>query len=248
MTKTLEICVDSVTAALTAAAAGADRIELCENLAQGGVTPSAGKIRLAKAALSIPVFVLVRPRPGDFHYSPAEFDLLLLDIEQAKALGADGIVAGLTGPDGELDEDLTARLVAAANPLPLTFHRAFDHLRDPLAAIDTLARLQVVRILTAGGQGQAADQLDQLQRYLDQAAGRLEILAGGGVRPHNIGALTAIPGLREFHSAARMIQPSPVAHYAKAQLGFSEERIQQELKWATVDPEMIRAMKRALTD
>jgi copper homeostasis protein len=243
----LEICVDTVTAAVTAAGAGADRLELCVNLAQGGVTPSAAKIRLTKARVGIPVFVLVRPRPGDFHYSPEEFELLLADIAQAKALGADGIVSGLAGAAGELDAARTAQLVAAAHPLPLTFHRAFDLLRDPLDAIDTLARLGVARILTAGGQGPAANHIGQLQRYLARAGGRLKLLAGGGVRPGNLRQLLAIPGLREFHSAARVDRLSPLGAYAREELGFSEARIRAELDWQEASPEMVREMKRLIT-
>jgi copper homeostasis protein len=246
LARTLEICVDTVTAAQAAAAAGADRIELCENLAQGGVTPSAGKISRAKAVLSIPVFVLIRPRPGDFHYRTTEFDLLLADIAWARQLGADGIVAGDMGPQGTLDEARVAALVAAADPLPLTFHRAFDQLRDPYSAIDTLARAGVARILTAGGLGTALEGKDQIASYVALADGAIKILAGGGVRPHSLEPLLQIPGLEEFHSSARGYASSPLTSYARTFLGFGEERIRQELDWATTDPATVQALKEQL--
>ena len=148
--RTLEICVESVTSALNAQTGGADRIELCDNLHQGGITPGAGKIVLAKKLLHIPVFVLIRPRKGDFLYSDIEFDTLLEDIALARQLGADGIVSGALLPDGNIDLARIRLMLEAAEGLPFTFHRAFDMCRDPLRAIDELAELGVQRILRLG--------------------------------------------------------------------------------------------------
>lgn len=244
MQRTLEICVDTVTSAVAAARAGADRIELCENLAQGGVTPSAGKIRRAVALAGVPVFVLVRPRPGDFLYSDEEFALLLADIRLAKELGAAGIVSGAVGPQGQPDPDRTRQMVEAAGSLPFTFHRAFDHLRDPRASIDVLAGLGVARILTAGGAGTAPEGRENLAHYVEWAGGRLQVMAGGGVRPPNVEALLSIPGLREIHSSARRPYGSPMRNYARQVLGLTEEQAVRELDWAGADPEVVRALKR----
>ncbi|MCB9054118.1 MAG: copper homeostasis protein CutC [Lewinellaceae bacterium] len=244
MSYTLEICCDSVASAIAAARGGANRIELCENLAQGGVTPSAAKIKLAKARLSIPVFVLIRPRKADFLYTDLEFEIMLEDIRQAKALGADGIVSGALNADGTVDEARTREMVEAAGPLPFTFHRAFDMCRDALAAIDILAGLGVNRILTSGQQPTALEGKTNLERFAQYAGRRISIMACGELLPDNIGALLDIDGLTEFHSAARMEVQSQMSYTGEVNMG--DEAVQDEFRWQEVDEGLVRGMRHVL--
>lgn len=204
----LEICCDTIASAITAAQHGADRLELCDNLSAGGVTPSAGSILIAKRKLYIPVFVLVRPRPGDFCYSEDELAIMLADIAEAKKLGADGIVSGALLPDGRIDRAATARLIAAADGLPFTFHRAFDHCADPLLAWDELRSLGAHRILTSGqGATVAAGRDMLLQLGAQSLVSPPHILVGGGLRADNAHLFAGAAGLAEFHSSARYAQP-----------------------------------------
>ncbi len=244
MPYTLEICCDSVASAIAAARGGAHRIELCENLAQGGVTPSAGKVSLAKAQLSIPVFVLIRPRKADFLYSELEFELMLEDIRQAKALGADGIVSGALNADGTIDEARTRLMVETTHPLPFTFHRAFDMCRNPLAAIDQLAALGVKRILTSGQQPNAQEGKANIRRFVEYAGSRITIMACGELLPENIGNLMDIDGLTELHSAARKEVESRMQYTGSVNMG--DESVQEEFRWQEVDEELVRGMREVL--
>jgi copper homeostasis protein len=241
MKKLLEICCDSIQSALNAEAGGADRIELCENLAQGGVTPSAGKIRLTKKLLHIPVFVLIRPRKADFLYSALELELMLEDIRVAKELGADGIVAGALHPDGTIDGLRTRRLIEAAFPLPFTFHRALDMCRDPLVAMETLIELGARRVLTSG-KSVAAPQGEELIRQLVEKAGRdITVMAGGGITPSSIDPLLHISGLKEFHASARHLVYSQMQYFGEATMGL--EGVQEEFRWHEVDRDIVKELK-----
>lgn len=244
MQYTLEICCDSVASAIAAARGGANRIELCENLAQGGVTPSAAKIRLAKEKLDIPVFVLIRPRKADFLYTELEFEVLLEDIRQARGMGADGIVSGALNADGTIDEARARHMVEAAHPLPFTFHRAFDMCRNPLQAIDLLARLGVKRILTSGQQPTAGAGKSNIARFVEYAGLRIGIMACGELLPDNIGNLLEIGGLTEFHSAARTDIHSRMEYTGAVNMG--DEAVQEEFRWQEVDESLVRGMREAL--
>jgi copper homeostasis protein len=204
MTVTVEICVEGLPSALAAGAGGADRVELCENLAIGGVTPSAGAIAVACRELAIPVRVLIRPRAGDFAYTPSEFEAMRHDVATARALGASGVVLGLLTPDGRVDRERTARLVEAAHPLGVTFHRAFDLARDPFEALDDLIALGCDRVLTSGFAPTAREGLDRLLALAQAARGRIAILPGGSVAEDDLPALLT-PPITEVHigSAAR---------------------------------------------
>lgn len=204
MHRTLEICCASYTSALDAQSGGADRIELCMALESDGLTPSAGMLIKTRQALHIPVFVLIRPRAGNFCYSEEEMEVMLEDIAQAKTLGADGIVCGALQADGQLHYEQTARLLEASHPLPFTFHRAFDVCTAPLEAIDQLAALGVSRILTSGGAPNAPAGAENLRGYINYADQRLHIMAGGGIRPDNLAALLQTAPLQEVHSSARL--------------------------------------------
>jgi copper homeostasis protein len=183
----VEAAVESLSAALAAAEGGAHRIELCADLSQGGVTPGGPLIRESLGMLTIPVYVLVRPRAGAFSYTAAEHRTMLKQIDQAKHAGAHGIV---TGAAERLDE-----LVAAARPLPVTFHRAFDVHGDLEEAI----RLGFTRILTSGGAPTAPEGAKQIARYVAQAKGRITILPGGGINASNVARLVRETGVTEVH-------------------------------------------------
>lgn len=241
MKRILEICCDSVASALHAQKGGADRIELCENLAQGGVSPSAAKIILTKKKLNIPVFVLIRPRKGDFFFDELEVECMIENIKQAKSLGADGIVSGALLKDGQIDVQTTAKLIEASRPLPFTFHRAFDRTPDPFEALQQLIELGVDRILTSGQAINAEQGHDLIIKLLEKAQGKVKIMACGSVRPDNIGHLLDINTLEEVHSAARKTVQSPVTFFGHARMG--DESVEAELNWFEVDEQMVREMK-----
>jgi len=192
-----EACVDSVEAALAAQEGGADRVELCADLLEGGVTPSAGAIRLTCRRLSIPVHVLIRPRGGDFCYSAAEFEVMRLDVEQARELGADGVVFGLLNPDGSVDRERTGALIEATRPLRVTFHRAFDMARDACEALDTLVELGVERVLTSGQEEMALEGAELIAELVRRAGERIVVMAGGGINERNVGRIVAQTGARD---------------------------------------------------
>jgi copper homeostasis protein len=195
----VEACVDSVASSLAAERGGARRLELCDALFDGGTTPSAGMIAASKAAVSIPVFVMIRSRGGGFVYSDAERDVMRRDVVVARELDADGVVIGGLRPDGTVDIALVRFLVEAAHELPVTFHRAFDFTPDLEASLESLADAGVQRILTSGGASTAADGATALADLVRQAGSRLIVMAGGGVREENVRSLVSVSGVREVH-------------------------------------------------
>jgi copper homeostasis protein len=198
----LEIACFSTDAAFAAEAAGADRVELCEDYATGGVTPSEETIRAVCQKLQIPVFIMIRPRSGNFTYTAAEFETMKQQVAFCKAQGCDGLVFGLLTPDLQIDEARCKELVELAAPLPCTFHRAFDEVADAEPAIEQLIRLGFRRILTSGGKADAISGKDNLRHYIHVAASRITILPGGGIRSANITGLHATAHATEYHSAA----------------------------------------------
>ncbi|HEX6069350.1 MAG TPA: copper homeostasis protein CutC [Longimicrobiaceae bacterium] len=208
----VEACVDSVESALAAQAGGAGRVELCDDLVEGGTTPSAGMIELCCERVGIPVFVMIRPRGGDFLYSDAEFEVMRRDVGRAAALGAAGIVLGLLRADGSVDVERTRRLVEEARPLPVTFHRAIDVSRDTDEALDALLALGVDRVLTSGRAASAEAGLDVIARMVQRAAGRIVVLAGGGVKEENVGRIVAGAGVREVHVRGTVVRPSAMTY------------------------------------
>lgn len=206
MSVTLEICVESATDVGPAVAAGASRIELCADLALGGTTPSSGSLRAARAATRAPIVALVRPRGGDFVYDAGELAVMAADVEVVHACGLDGVAVGCLTADGHVDRAATAALVRAARPLPVTFHRAFDRVPERDAALDQLVELGVARVLTAGGAASAAAGRDELRRLARRAAGRIEIVAAGGVRAEHARALVAT-GVPALHASCARPRP-----------------------------------------
>jgi copper homeostasis protein len=219
----VEVCVDLVESALTAEAAGAARIELCGDLTQGGRTPSAGTIGLCCERLGIPVFVMIRPRGGDFRYAALEFEVMLRDIAQAKRLGAAGVVFGLLQRDARVDMERTRILVEEARPPAVTFQRAFDVCRDPLEALETLIAVGADRILTSGQRATAEAGLPLIQRLVRQAAGRIGIVAGGGIRPENVERVLEQSAVREIHLRGARLERSPM-EYRNPEVDFGAAR------------------------
>jgi copper homeostasis protein len=204
----IEVAVDTVPDAMAAVAAGAGRIELCANLAEGGTTPSAGAMRAAVARADVPLFVMVRPRGGDFLYTAIEIDVMLRDIELAKQCGVHGIVSGALQPNGTIDEEGTEALIEASAPLPFTFHRAFDQSRNLAEALDTCLGLGVARVLTSGGRATAMEGAEVLRQLVLRAGPHLTVLAGGGVRAPHVADLVARSGVSEVHLGPRKVLAS----------------------------------------
>ncbi|MBL9075957.1 MAG: copper homeostasis protein CutC [Planctomycetes bacterium] len=207
----VEVAVDSLAGASTAEAHGADRLELCTSLAEGGLTPSAGLLAAVRAAVRLPVFVMARPRAGDFCYDDGEFAVLLRDVAGARAAGADGIVAGVLCSDGTVDEARLRALVAAAAPLPLTFHRAFDHAADPVPALAALIAAGVARVLTSGQAATALAGAATIARCVAAAGDRLTVMAGAGVCADTVHELVQRTGVREVHLSATTWRPGAMA-------------------------------------
>ena len=195
----IEACVNSAMSAIEAQAGGAGRVELCENLHDGGTTPSAGAVRLARERLHIRLFVMIRPRGGDFLYSEDEFRIMQEDIRVAKELGADGVVFGILRPDGTIDTECMRILCGLARPMGITCHRAFDMTVDPFRAMDELIDLGIDRILTSGQQPTAPQGAALIRDLVARAAGRITIMPGSGVKEHNIVELVRATGVSEVH-------------------------------------------------
>lgn len=212
---------------------GADRVELCMALSAEGVTPSAGCIvRSIEAAKGMPVTVLIRPREGDFCYSRADIDAMVLDIKTTREKGAAGVTIGALTADGDIDTTAMKRLIDAAKPgLEVTFHRAMDVCRNPAEALEKLIDLGCDRVLTSGQARLCLEGMDRLAALAAQAAGRIEIMPGGGVRPENIARLQKATGARQFHSSAR--------GKASVTAGKSLFGIRPQ----AVNPEIVKALK-----
>jgi len=196
----LEACVDSVEAAVAAQEGGAGRVELCADLLEGGITPSAGAIQLARQRLHIRLHVIIRPRGGDFCYSDAEFEVMKRDLAFAKNVGADGVVIGILNEDGAVDVERTGALVKLARPMSVTFHRAFDVNRDPFEALEAIVALGIDRILTSGQESTVLEGLDLIAELVKRAGDRIIIMPGGGINERNLAKIVAASGAREFHA------------------------------------------------
>jgi copper homeostasis protein len=208
----LEVAANSVASALAAQEGGAGRVELCAALELGGVTPSYAEVATTRDRVAIPLYVLIRPRPGDFLYGDFECEVMLRDIEACAALGCDGVVFGVLDAEGRVDQARCRPLVAAAGSMGVTFHRAFDMVSDPAQALEAVIALGCERVLSSGGQASAVEGAAQLRALVAQAAGRVVVMPGAGIDARNIAALAQATGAREFHASARRALPSGMRH------------------------------------
>ncbi len=208
----LEVCLDSAASAAAAAEGGAERVELCANLLEGGTTPSAGEIAVARGTIDIGLHVMIRPRGGDFCYSALEIDTMLHDLRLARELGADGVVFGALLPDGQIDAKLSARLIEAARPLAVTFHRAFDMCRDPFEGLEVLRELGVERLLSSGQEPHVLEGLELLAALVEAAGEDLIVMPGCGVTPRNAARVARETGARELHIVGAATAESPMKH------------------------------------
>ena len=242
----LEICVDSVDSALAAQQGGAHRIELCSSLIEGGVTPSAGLISIVRNLVSIDLYAMIRPRSGDFCYSDEELDVMQHDIKVAKQIGANGIVFGILDHEGKVDVDRCRRLVDAARPLKVTFHRAFDMSRDLNQSLEEIIRAGVDRVLTSGAHEKVERGLSKLKRLNRAAANRIAVMAGGGITERNVRRIIEETGVHEIHASVRVPISSPMRHRnEKVAMGNLKGREYQRI---VVAEEKVRRLLAAASD
>lgn len=204
----LETIAFNIQSCITAQAAGAQRIELCDNPLEGGTTPSYGFIKAARKVLTIDLFSIIRPRGGDFLYTNEEFEIMKTDIKVCKELGCDGVVFGILKDDATIDKPRCKILVQIAYPMSITFHRAFDRVTDPSQALEDVIECKFERILTSGFHPTAMDGLENLKKLIQLADERIIIMPGSGVRAANIGELAEATAAVEFHSSARKLHNS----------------------------------------
>ena len=227
----IEVCVDSVASALAAERGGARRVEVCSNLLEGGVTPSAGLIELMRARISIGLQVMIRPRGGDFCYTREEFETMRCDIMIAKNLGADGVVLGILEARGGVDIERARELVELARPLNVTFHRAFDMSVDIFCALEDICTTGADRLLTSGGEKTAEQAVHSIANLVKAARGRIAIMACGGINDDNAVRIVEQTGVREIHVGLRSPIDSPMLHQNPqismgAAPGFEYQRFQ----------------------
>jgi len=240
----IEVCGNSFESALAAQNGGAKRVELCDNLAEGGTTPSYAHIALSKQRLTIEIWPIIRPRGGDFLYSDIEFELMKEDIKNCKALQCDGVVLGILTKDGSIDIPRCQELIQLASPLPVAFHRAFDMSNNLEKALEEIIQLGCVRILTSGGATSAPKGAKMLRKLIQQAAGRICIMPGAGVNEENIGDLALQTGATEFHTSAKVFVASKMEYRnAETKMGSIEDEYRYELSSADRVANMISRLK-----
>jgi copper homeostasis protein len=237
----LEICVDNVESAIDAQNAGADRIELCGSLPEGGTTPGYGTISSARNNLTIGLHVIIRPRGGDFLYSDLDFDIMRRDIEVCGECGADGVVIGLLLPDGTIDVDRTAKLIEFARPMSVTFHRAFDLCNDPFKELEKVIDAGADRLLTSGQTNRAEEGIEVIRQIITQAADRLKIMPGSGINPANISKIARGTGAKEFHLTGRKVIESDMI-YRKSGISMGGSNDISEYSRKVADPDVIRSI------
>jgi len=199
----LEICANSIESAIAAEQGGADRIELCTNLAEGGTTPSYGQIKWCIENLKLEVWPLIRPRGGDFLYTDAEFECILNDISFCKQIGCHGIVTGILNEEGKVDQVRCQKVIEAASPMPVAFHRAFDMSKNLEDSLEVIVNLGFVRILTSGGKANAEIGASEIAKLVLQAKDCIEIMPGAGINNNNLTEIAKITGAKCFHTTAK---------------------------------------------
>ena len=242
----LEVCCGSVKHAVSAAQAGAQRVELCDNLVEGGTTPSSGMIRLSVETVKVPVMVMIRPRGGDFLYTDLEFEVMLRDIANVKNSGANGVVFGILNPDGTIDMERSSRLVDAARPLQVTFHRAFDVTRDLIESLDTLCEMAVDRVLTSAGSACLRQALPLLSELVVAGGDSIKIMGCGGVEPSHVDELLVATGITELHVGATRSVESQM-QYQVNNLFMGRSHRPDEYVLEEVDMEFVERMSDVLS-
>ena len=240
----LEICCYNLQSVKNANAFGADRIELCSDMHSGGVTPSAGFIKAALAVSEIPVYVMIRPRGGDFLYSVGEIEIMMHDISFAKKTGAGGVVFGLLHADGSIDTEQTKRLVEAAYPLPSTFHRAIDMSNDLLNSAELLKATGIQNILTSGGKQKAIDGIETIAKMIEVAGKEISVMAGSGVSAENIPQLFK-SGIRNFHASASISGPGNMI-FTNKDVKMNAAGDSNEFEITIAHPDKIAAMRQVI--
>ncbi|WP_293309797.1 copper homeostasis protein CutC [Pedobacter sp. UBA5917] len=226
----LEVCANSYASALAAQKGGAKRAEFCDNLAEGGTTPSYAQIALAKKNLSIEIWPIIRPRGGDFLYSDIEYELIKEDIKICKSLNCEGIVIGILKEDGSIDKQRCAELIELAKPMDVAFHRAFDMSNDMDQALEDLIGLGIKRVLTSGGASSAILGAEKLSQLIKKANGCITIMPGAGINENNIQQLIAQTGATEFHASAKEFVESKMKfRNTESKMGSIEDEYRYEL-------------------
>lgn len=238
----LEICIDSLQSAIIAQEAGADRVELCADLLEGGITPSYGMIKLVRKSIKIDLAVMIRPRGGDFCYSDQEFSLMKEDILLAKDLGANCLVFGILTPNGHVDIERTSQLVELTKPLQVTFHRAFDLTRDPFQALEDIITCGADRILTSGQQQTAILGKEIIKDLVIKARQRISIMAGSGVNPDNKVELLNHCGVKELHLTAKKYVDGDMK-YRPNKISMSSSELTSEYERTCTDYHIIHNMR-----
>jgi copper homeostasis protein len=236
---TIEVCVENTDGLVAAQRAGADRVELCASLLEGGLTPSWGMIEEAKRLATIPFHVIVRPRGGDFLYTDIEFAAMIADVRALKALGVDGVVVGCLTAEGEIDEGRMRALVETARPLSVTCHRAFDMTRDFAAAVEALVRSGADRVLTSGQRDTALEGLETIRATVEAARGGLGVIACGALDAGNISRVRDATGAPELHFAALCTGPSGM-RYRNPEVGMGGTALEREYTRTVTDEQAVR--------
>jgi copper homeostasis protein len=237
----LEICVDNVESAIDAQNAGADRIELCNNLSEGGTTAGIGTITAARNSLTIGLNVIIRPRGGDFLYSDLEYDIMRREIESCGESGVDGIVLGILESNGSIDVERTAKLIEFARPMSATFHRAFDMCNDPVKGLEDVIATGADRLLTSGHKNKADEGIALISQLIQQAGKRIIIMPGSGINVSNIAAIATLTGAKEFHLTTRKIIESEMI-FRRQNISMGGNSGIQEFSRKIADPDMIRSI------
>jgi copper homeostasis protein len=238
-----EVCVEGLAGVRAAEVGGAHRVELCAGLVEGGTTPSSGTVALALERVGIDIVVLVRPRGGDFLYTDEEFDTMVRDVEAVRAAGAFGVATGALAAGGRIDVQRTTCLVAAARPMQVTFHRAFDMTRDPREALETLMELGVDRVLTSGQRRSVPEGLELIRELVDQAGNRIVVMPGCGIQEDNLREVLEVTGAQEVHFTAFRSRESEMG-YRNPDPVMGASRLPGEYELQVTDPERVREFLR----
>ena len=244
---TLELVVYNIESALRAQEGGADRIELCDNASEGGTTPTLGTVEAVRQHVTMDVYVMIRPRGGDFCYSSYEFHAMKRDIYHFQKAGVDGFVFGILNPDGTLDKKRCKELVDKARPLKATCHRAFDMTKDPFQTLEDCIEVGFERILTAGQRPQVLQGVELISKLIEKAGNRIAIMPGSGVNEDTVKEIVARTRCKEIHFSATSMRESPMTFRNQAIAAMGEQGT-NEFELRTVDPQRIRKMRELATN